>query len=65
MLVGNSRMSAYGCVSRVSSVQTAVRNCTGDEGEPFGFGDQAPIPSDRKLLWSTAMGVSVAEKPGQ
>jgi hypothetical protein len=27
-------------VSRVPPVQTALRNCTGDEGGPFGFGDQ-------------------------
>jgi hypothetical protein len=27
-------------VSRVTPVQTAPRNCTGDEGGPFGFGDQ-------------------------
>ena len=31
-------------VSRVSPVQTAVRNCTGDEGGPFGFGDQVADP---------------------
>ena len=33
-----------GLVSRVSPVQTAVRNCTGDEGGPFGFGDQVVDP---------------------
>ena len=33
-----------GLVSRVSPVQTAVRNCTGDEGRPFGFGDQVADP---------------------
>jgi CheY-like chemotaxis protein len=43
-------MSALGRVSRVSPVQTAVRNCTRDEGGPFGFGDQELIPSCRKLL---------------
>src|ERR1019366_10688846 len=31
-------------VSRVSPVQTAVRNCTRDEGGPFGFGDQVADP---------------------
>src|ERR1700694_3783862 len=36
--------SAVGLVSRVSPVQTAVRNCTGDEGGPFGFGDQVVDP---------------------
>src|SRR3989304_9623458 len=35
---------AQGLVSRVSPVQTAVRNCTGDEGRPFGFGDQVADP---------------------
>src|SRR5262252_9743442 len=35
-------MSGLGSVSRVTPVQTALRNrnCTGDEGRPFGFGDQ-------------------------
>src|SRR5262245_23771318 len=31
-------------VSRVTPVQTALRNCTGDEGGPFGFGDQVADP---------------------
>jgi hypothetical protein len=30
--------------SRVTPVQTALRNCTGDEGGPFGFGDQVADP---------------------
>ncbi len=59
------RTSASGCVSRVSPVQTALRNCTRDEGGPFGLGDQELIPSYRKLLWSKAMVVSVAEKSGR
>ncbi len=54
-----------GRVPRVTPVQTALRNCTRDEGGPFGFGDQKLIPSDRKLLWSKAMVVSVAEKSGR
>ena len=33
-----------GLVSRASPVQTALRNCTGDEGGPFGFGDQVADP---------------------
>ncbi len=57
--------SAFGSVSRVSPVQTAVRNCTRDEGRPFGFGDRELIPSYRKLLRSRAMVVSVAEKSGR
>ncbi len=36
-------MSGFGCVSRVSPVQTALRNCTRDEGGPFGFGEAAPF----------------------
>jgi hypothetical protein len=63
--MGPDLMSANGRMSRVSPVQTALRNCTRDEGGPFGFGDQEPIPSYRKLLWSKAMVVSVAEKSGQ
>ena len=42
-----------------------MRNCTRDEGGPFGFGDQEPIPSHRKLLRSKAVVVSVAETPGR
>ena len=56
--------SARGLVSRVSPVQTAMRNCTRDEGRSFGFGNQVLISSHRKLLWSKAMVVSVAEKSG-
>src|SRR6516225_109521 len=57
-------MSAVGLVSRVTPVHTAKRNCTRDEGGPFGFGNQVLISSHRKLLWSKAMVVSVAEKSG-
>src|SRR6516165_6824508 len=38
------RGSALGLVSRASPVQTAVRNCTRDEGGLFGFGDQVADP---------------------
>jgi hypothetical protein len=38
--VGNDRPYR----ERGSPVQTAVRNCTGDEGRPFGFGDQVVDP---------------------
>ena len=54
-----------GLVSRVAPVQTAMRNCTRDEGRSFEIGNQVLISSHRKLLWSKAMVVSVAEKPGQ
>src|ERR1700704_2932905 len=37
-------MAGLGLVSRVSPVQTAVRHYTGDEGRPFGFGDQVADP---------------------
>jgi hypothetical protein len=53
-----------GLVSRVTPVQTAMRNCTRDEGRSFEFGNQVRISGHRKLLWSKAMVVSVAEKSG-
>ena len=59
------RMPALGRVSRVPPVHTAMRNCTRDEGGPFEVGNQVLISSHRKLLWSKAMVVSVAETPGQ
>ena len=52
-------------VSRAWPVQTAVRNCTRDEGGPFGFGDRELIPSHCKLLLSKAMVVNVAETSGR
>src|SRR5260370_37825803 len=57
--------SVPGLVSRVSPVQTAMRNCTRDEGRSFEVGNQVLISSHRKLLSSKAMVVSVAEKSGQ
>jgi hypothetical protein len=57
-------MSAKGLVSRASPVHTAMRNCTRDEGGPFGVGNQVPISSHRKLLRSKAVVVNVAEKSG-
>ena len=58
-------MSATGFVSRVPPVQTAMRNCTRDEGGPFEFGNQVLISSHRKLLSSKAMVVNVAETLGR
>ena len=58
-------MTAPGFVSRVTPVQTAMRNCTRDEGRPFEFGNQVLISSHRKLLSSKAMVVNVAEKSKQ
>lgn len=37
-------MSGLGPVSRASPVHTALRNCVGDEEEPFGLGDQVTDP---------------------
>jgi hypothetical protein len=53
-----------GPVSRASSVHTVMRNYTGDEGRSFEFDNQVLILSHRKLLWSKAMVVNVAEKSG-
>ena len=53
-----------GFVSRASPVQTAVRNCTRDEGGPFEVGNQVLISSHCKLLSSKAMVVSVAGNVG-
>ena len=55
-------MSEPGLVSRVTPVHTAMRNSTRDEGGPFEVDNQVLISSHRKLLWSKAMVVSVAEK---
>jgi len=54
-------MTATGLVSRVTPVHTAQRNCTRDEGRSFEFGNQVLISSHRKLLWSKATVVNVAE----
>src|SRR2546421_6744845 len=58
-------MTARGLVSRVSPVQTALRNCTRDEGRSFEVGNQVLISSHRKLLLSKATVVNVAEKSGR
>jgi hypothetical protein len=63
--IGWPPRSELGLVSRVTPVQTAMRNCTRDEGRSFEFGNQVLISSHRKLLWSKAMVVSVAEKSGR
>src|SRR5215217_8343639 len=51
-------------VSRASPVQTAMRNCTRDEGGPFEASSQVLASSHRKLLSSKAAVVNVAEKSG-
>ncbi len=48
----------------VSPVQTAVRNCTRDEGRSFEAGSQVLASNRCKLLSSKAMVVSVAAKGG-
>jgi hypothetical protein len=48
-------MSELGRVSRALSRVLTVRNCTRDEGGPFGFGNQVLISSHRKLLRSRAV----------
>jgi hypothetical protein len=61
----SGRMSELGLVSRVTPVHTALRSCTRDEGGPFEVGNQVLISNHRKLLWSKAVVVNVAEKPEQ
>jgi len=58
------RISGMGLVSRVTPVHTAVRNCTRDEGRPFGFGDQVADPKPLQAAVVKAMVVNVAEKVG-
>ena len=54
--------SALCPVSRVTSVQTALRTCTGDEGGPFGFGDQV---ADPKLPQAAAVKSRGGERCGK
>jgi hypothetical protein len=61
----DSSQADLGLVSRVSPIQTALRNCTRDEGRSFEVGNQVLISSHRKLLLSKAMVVNVAETSGQ
>ena len=60
-----ARMTVVGFVSRVTPVHTAMRNCTRDEGRSFEFGNQVLISNHRKLLWSKATVVNVAEESEQ
>ena len=46
----------------IFSAHTALRNCKGDEGGILEFGNQVLISSHRKLLWSKATVLNVAEK---
>jgi len=65
ILAAPDATSALDLVSRASPVHTAMRNCTRDEGRPFEVGNQVLISSHRKLLWSKATVVNVAEKSEQ
>src|SRR5262249_24748370 len=58
--------SEVGCGSCVTSIAgpNGMRNCTRDEGGPFGFGNQVLISSHCKLLRSKAVVVNVAAKSG-
>jgi hypothetical protein len=49
---GRTAVSVPGLVSRVTPVQTVLRNCTRDERRPFEFGNQVLISRHSKLLWS-------------
>jgi|ERR1700732_4816105 hypothetical protein len=57
-------MTAVGRVSRGSPVQTAMRNCTRDEGRSFEAGSQVLASNRCKLLSSKAIVVSVAVSVG-
>jgi hypothetical protein len=57
--------SGVGLVSRVTPVQTAMRNCTRDEGRSFEVGNQVLISNHRKLLCPKGTVVNVAGKPEQ
>ena len=61
----SGRKSAVGRVSRGSPVQTAMRNCTRDEGRSFEAGSQVLASNRCKLLSSKAMVVSVAVNVGR
>src|SRR6202165_930718 len=55
-IIFSLRESGVGLVSRVTPVQTALRNCTRDKGGPFEVGNQVLISNHRKLLWSKGHG---------
>jgi hypothetical protein len=42
--------------SRASPVHTVLRNCTGDEGGPFGFGDQVADPKPPRAASAKSRG---------
>src|SRR5262245_57591932 len=58
-------MTGWVVCHEVSPVQTAVRNCTRDEGRSFEAGSQVLASNRCKLLSSRAMVVSVAVNVGR
>src|SRR5262249_3832007 len=65
MKEGPSGSAIMGFVSRVTPVQTALRNCLEMKAGPSGSAIRSLIQNHRKLLRSKAVVVSVAEKSGQ
>jgi hypothetical protein len=61
------RPFTVGLVSRGPPIQTALPNCTRDEGMPFELGNQVPISSPRNRCAQTQRPtvVSVAEMTSQ
>jgi len=54
--VNATTTSESGLVSRAAPVQTALRNCTEDEGGPFGFGDQVADPKPPRAAAVKSLG---------
>ena len=48
----------------LSPVHTALRNCTGDEGGPFGFGDQVADPKPPQVALAKSHGGERCGKVG-
>ena len=64
MMEIRSRASALGRVSRGSPVQTAMRNCTRDEGRSFEAGSQVPASNRCKLLLAERWPIACAVQHG-
>ena len=56
-------MSVQGLVARVSPVQTALRNCTRDEGRSFEVGNQVLISSKSGRCAASAHGFALDSRP--
>jgi hypothetical protein len=57
-------MAEVGLVSRASPVHTALRNCIGDEGGPFGVGDQVADPKPSRAAVAKSHGREHRGKAG-